>query len=120
MCQSDVLLSQEGFTQTIATENHTDTIECTAPWNYNFKPNREYWKFNSLQKNKNYVLQVERIAENKSECTVFTSPSMFVGGYGKLVKTSGSIVELTYACMYVHYVWSNEYVDEGKSVYIQY
>lgn len=93
MCQSDALVSQAGFTQTTTTENHTNTFQCTAPWNDNFEPNREYWKFNRLEQNTHYILQVERITENTSECTVFTSPSMFVGGYGELVNKSGPIAQ---------------------------
>lgn len=91
MCQSDALITQAGFTQSSDSDNHTATIECSAPWNNFFRPNRTYWKFKHLQKNTNYILQAERVSENKSECRVFTSPSIFVGDYSELANKSGSI-----------------------------
>lgn len=91
MCQSDALITQAGFTQSSDSDNHTATMKCSAPWNNFFQPTRMYWSFKNLKKNTNYILQAERVSENKSERTVFTSPSIFVGYYSEFANKSGSI-----------------------------
>ena len=102
LCQSDALVSQIGITQRTSSDNHTDTIKCTAPWDNDFQPNNEYWKF-YLQKNQHYIIQTERFSENMTESTLFTSPSLFVGNYGELANRM--------APTYIHCVWSGAYAD---------
>ena len=106
LCQSDALVFQAGITQHTSSDNHTDTIKCTAPWDDDFQPNNEYWKF-YLQKNQHYIIQIERFSENNTECTRFTSPSLFVGDYGELANRRAPMVPPTY----IHCVWSGAYAD---------